>query len=135
MKIQNPKKMQLFSTVACIPCLSHEMAFARWDHTLWQFRRNRPSLLNDSITQKHGHYILLMIKQTISIHITQVPDLSQLVLVQSCLDQNITSLGGGKVSAFGTQGLKTLSQTVRRILECPDRTRREQEWVMSDNNP
>lgn len=51
-------------------------ALAWWNYATGKLRRNGSTLLNNGVTQKHGHDILIMIKQSILINITEAPNLS-----------------------------------------------------------
>lgn len=60
-----------------------------------------------------------MVKVSISINVAQVPNLTELILVESCLDKNLARRLSVQEATCGSQGFKGAQQPIGRILQSP----------------
>lgn len=95
------------------------MALVRRNNTGRQLGGDRSSLLDHRITEKHGHHIFVVVKESITINVAQVPNLAQLVLFQACADELHLGDIGGEVTALWSEFFKTRFEAVRRVLQGP----------------
>lgn len=72
--------------------LGDQMALAGWDHCGRKLGGDGASLLNDGVAQKHRHHVLVVIEQAVPVNVTQVPNLTELILLEACLHQNVSRL-------------------------------------------
>lgn len=61
-----------------------------WNHRTGQLAWNGLLLLNDCITQEHCNNIFVVVQESVSINITQVPNLAQLLFSKSSFEEDVS---------------------------------------------
>ena len=86
----------------------YQMLLLRWHNTHREYGGYWPPLLYNSITKKHGDDVLMVIKEPVTVNVGQVPNLTQLFLLQPSLRQYVARNTRRKKTTLRSEGLELL---------------------------
>lgn len=106
----------LFLVILVPFSLRNDASLTRGHNACREFRGDWSTFLNNSVTQEHRNNILIVVKKTVTVNVTEVPDLTKLILLEAGFDKNVPCLFSGQVTSFRSQRDEAIGQAIRRIL-------------------
>jgi len=96
----------------CLLPFPEKCTFARWDDACREFGGDWSTLLKDCVTEEHGNDVLVVIEKTVTIDVAKVPNLSQLIFLETRVDKDVPRFGRRKESTLRTERFEILAQSI-----------------------